>query len=541
MIDALHITDIALIQEAHVELGPGLVAITGETGAGKTALLGALKLLIGQRGDVTLVRDGAASAQVEGRFFTDEADKDGVVVKRTIGSDGRSRASINGSLSSVKDLAQTIGPLVDLVGQHEHQSLLKVSEHARFLDAWGDAHLADAKTQYNQAFQKHEDAKAAYAALIEAQSAEQSKIEQARYIVKSVEEVQPQPHELEQLEKQLAQAQHFEALQHAAFDSYDLLNNQDAILDKTNQSLVLLEGVQGVEDSIDVAAQTIKEALYLLEDASANLRSAKSSLQESPSDVQDLRERINALQGLMHTWGPTMTQVLDTYAQAKATLEAIDKRDEIMQQAMREVETSHEALVKSAHEFTQLRKAAAEPFAQAVMQQLSALERADSVLKCNVEQLEEEKWTHASPNRVEFLYCPGKNMQFRPLSKIASGGEISRVLLAIKVILGNIDNAATLVFDEVDAGVGGSTAKALAQVLASLAKNHQVIVVTHLPQVAAKASRHISIHKDTSADGSPISVVESLDNEARVFEIARMLAGDASATALEHARELLNV
>lgn len=540
MIDEIHVKDLALIKEATLAPARGLTVITGETGAGKSALLSAIKLLVGERADASTVRQGANACTVEGRLFREGEAGDGTVAVRRVSSDGRSRVTIDGSLASVSELASTVGARVDLCGQHEHQRLLKQPEHLRLLDAWGGDAISAAKCAYEAAWDEAHRAASELARLEEAQRASSESIEEARFALSRIEEVSPLEGEYEELMAELPLRENAEALAHASLGAHEALSGEGGAIDAVVQASALLESMAGIDARYGESAQALREACFVLEDVSRDARSFSEEAEFDPAELAAVQERVSAFQGLMRAYGPRMEDVFARRDAAHELLAVVDDASEALSQAQSRCERAEAALKATADELAQRRREVAPAFAREVCSQMERLEMGSASIEVGFADLPREQWTSAGSDRVELLFRPGSGMQPRPLARIASGGEVSRVMLAIKTVLGTLDSAETLVFDEVDAGVGGATARALAEVLADLAKCRQVIAVTHLPQVAVLANAHFLVEKEEREDGFPESSLRPLEGEERVKEVARMLSGDEESTSLEHARRMLS-
>ncbi len=535
MIDEISVSDIALIREASLSPSPALTVLTGETGAGKTALVSAVKLLVGERADASAVREGARSAQVSGRLFPGNDEADDLVVTRRIGSDGRSRATLNGAMASVSELARTVGPRVELCGQHEFQALLKPAEHGRILDAWGS--LGEVAEAYRAALATVREREAALQALREQAHSTNAQLDEARFTVAQIQAVNPQGGEYEELRDWLSRAENAETLARASHGAAEALSGDGGALDALNTAIALIDEAARADESLSGFASSLRETCYVVEDVARDMGSYASSIDFDAASLAEAQDRLGALMGLMHSFGPTMEAVFERWDEAAALLEVADNADGHLARAERELEEAEAALAEAAEAYDAARAEAAPRFAAAVGGVLSRLEMGSAELVCTVAPLAREAWNSHGSASVTFEFKPGKSMQARPLARIASGGEISRVMLAVKVALGAKDGTETLVFDEVDAGVGGSTANALAAVLAELSRSHQVIVITHLAQVAALADKHYRVTKtEGDAPETQLSVVEG---DERVAEVARLLSGTATETSLAHARELL--
>ena len=537
MLDQLHVKDVALIQEATIEFSGGLTVLTGETGAGKTALLSSIKLLIGERADAGAVREGAASLEVEGRFFMGADDVEGRVVRRRVGADGRSRIAIDGKMASVKELAQAVGSKVDLCGQHEHQRLLLAKNHVAMLDAWARDAVGPAREAYTKAYEDAAAAAAEFARVKELSQSAAEKLEEAHFALRRIEEVDPQPGELEELEETLPRAEHSEALVSAAYGARELLSGEDGACGALGQAARVLMDASRMDSSLAELSDMIDSSLIDLEDVSSRLRAYADKVDFDPETLQSMQERMSALQGLMRSFGPSIEKVFERRDQAREVVLAAEDGGATLRAAKKRVLVAEKKLAAAADALDEARAAAIPGLEAAVQEQMARLEMGTAALVIKMERLPRERWGKEGPSSIEFFYRPGASLTPRPFKKIASGGEVSRVMLALKVVLGAADECDTLVFDEVDAGVGGATANALAQVLADLAKTHQVIVVTHLAQVAVVAQSHLLVSK--TKDDDPKTTIEPIGDTGRVEEIARMLSGDTSQAACDHARQML--
>ena len=556
MIDEIQVENLALIREATLVPARGLTVLTGETGAGKTALLSALKLLMGARADKDAVRDGEDSLTVSGRFYgiasADGSESDAalaagdfddlreLVATRRVTSDGRSRVSIDGRMASVGELARAVAPTIDLCGQHEHQQLMKTSQHVRMLDAWAGEAVAQAHAVYENAFATANAAAAELARVREAGEASSAKLDEARFVLQRIDAVDPREGEYDELLEELARVEHAETLAVAASTAHEALAGEEGAIDALGSAISALDGAARFDAKLGEFAEALREAGYVLEDMARETRDYREGVEFDPEVLAQQQERMASLQGLLRMYGPRMEDVLARRAEAADLVSLVDDAAERERAAQQELDRAEEALAQAAAALSEARAEAAPRFAEAVCAQMDRLEMGGAQLVCDLAPLERGQWTKVGPQAVEFLFRPGAGMQARPLARIASGGEVSRVMLAVKVVLGEVDEVDTLVFDEVDAGVGGSTAVALADVLADLARTHQVIVVTHLAQVAVRGQAHYVVQKAAGDEGAmPETDLRQLDSAERPAEIARMLSGDATETSLAHARELL--
>lgn len=539
MIDEIHVENVALIHEADLVPGTGLTVLTGETGAGKTALLSALKLLMGERADSSAVREGSEGALVEGRLFAGAHDEQGFVAQRRVGSDGRSRARVDGAMASVRELSERVSPLIDLCGQHEHQRLLDASSHVDMVDAWAGAGVAATLEAYRTALAAAQEAARELARVEEASRTQGSRLEEARFAYERICDVDPKPGEYEELEERLPRFEHAEALAGCAHEAAEALSGEGGSLDALNAAISELSRMGRVDAKLAEFADELTGAAITLEDAAAELRRYRDSVDFDPAELAQAQERFSAFKGLLRQWGPRMEDVFARRDEAAELLSLVDDADARVRRAREARDAAEDALARAARDLTKRRNTAAPRFCREVGKQMARLEMGRAELVWDSRELPRERWTAQGPCACELLYRSGAGLTPRPLRRIASGGELSRVMLAAKVVLGESDAVDTLVFDEVDAGVGGATARSLAQVLADLARTHQVIVVTHLAQVAVQGSVHYVVRRSDDGD-MPETRLVRVEGSDRVTEVARLLSGDASDESLAHAKQLLS-
>ena len=537
MIDEVHIRNVALIREASFTPSPALTVVTGETGTGKTALLNALKILVGERAGASFVREGCEELQVEGRFIGEGCPKDGTVVARRIGSSGRSRVSIDGSLASVKELSGGLGQTVDLCGQHEHQRLLSVAYQRALLDEWGADEIAAPLAEYRTCFRAANDAAAELARLRELESADAVELDRARFALEQIGKADPQPGEYEELIERMPRLENAEMLVNEAISAQRTLAGSGGAVEQLEGALSSLDCIAAVDPAIEPVRKLIREAYYSLEDVGRELDTYRDGVDFPREELEAAQDRIAELQGLMRGFGPRMEDVLAQRAEAEEKIREYEGRDELIAQAHKNLEVAEGKLADAAASLAQARGRVVPRFIDAVQEQMARLEMRGARLEASIQDLPRNQWDAWGSQSFELMFAAGEGLRAQRLGKIASGGEMSRVMLALKVALGECDQVDTLVFDEIDAGVGGSTARALGAVLRDLAKTHQVIVVTHLPQVAVCGDAHYKVSK--SDDALPETSLMPIEGEARVAEIARMLAGEVTETSLAHAAELL--
>jgi DNA repair protein RecN (Recombination protein N) len=552
MLCELRVENLLLIERAELRLARGLNVLTGETGAGKTVLAHALDLLLGGRAKPGIVRPGAAEAYVEGVFELPDAlrcelgerlpaDAEEVVLARRIGADGRTRALVNGRSATVTDLRELAEPLITFYGQHEHRKLTLAGAQLEILDGFcGDAQLAR-RAKVAAAYATAREAQAALADLQERAGARERELDLLDFELAEIEAAEPTEEETDALRAERERLRHVEALRGASLSAAETAGADEggiaSLLASAGRGLL---GAQGIDPALDALGERWQALIYEVDDVAGELRSYAESLDGEPGRLEAVEERLAVLDRLERKHGGTITAVL-AHAEAcrlrRAELVgaelAIEEATARLGEARAQLAAGSAALHKS-------RAAAGPKLAAAVRRRLDELAMKGAAFE--IELTEREPGPTGS-DTVEFLIAPNPGVPAGPLRETASGGELSRVMLALMgVAAAGAGGGRTLVFDEVDAGIGGQTARAVGDQLRDLAAERQVICITHLPQVASLAARHFSIAKDATRTPAQTTVTELADGEV-VSELVRMLGGDAEGDADEaarrHAEELL--
>ncbi|MDR0888977.1 MAG: DNA repair protein RecN [Coriobacteriales bacterium] len=536
MLDELHVSNLALIKDATISFGSGLTVLTGETGAGKTALLTSLKLLIGERGEARMVRDGSDEARVEARFTSDEDER---IASRRVSKDGRSRCSFNDAMCTVKTLSEQIGPFVDLHGQHEHQSLLKPAMQLAAIDAYGADKVAPAKSAYDKAWTAYNAAANELKRIDDLAHTSVMEREQAQFTLHEIDAVDPRAGEYEELEDELPRLRNGEDLARGANAALEALRDEGKVVDSLGAASSELGRLSGVDGKLDEIAQQLDSIIISTDDITSALRDYRDSVSFDPNALEESLDRLGALEGLKKRFGPRMEDVFEAHdraVQLLASTDDIEGQREIAQAALTAAEAD---LRQSAEALASARKTACEDFARELTGAVADLAMQNASFNVDIRPLGFERWNATGSCEYELLYKPAPSAKPHALAKIASGGELSRVMLALKTIMHDADADVTLVFDEIDSGIGGTTAQSVAARLKALASTHQVIVVTHLAQIAAVANKQWVVGKLTDDNGDVYTSIKEVCGDERVLEVARMLAGSTDDVSVEHARALL--
>ena len=561
MLTRLYIRDFALIEEVEIEFGPGLNAITGETGAGKSILIGALNSILGGPSSAELVRDGADKCSVEGFFeFADEqlprlaaldvplAD-DQLILRREIQAGGRSRAFVNGQGQPVKRLKQIGAALVDLHGQHEHQSLLDPATHIRFLDAYGG--LDDRREKVSAQWCAYRDGEARFKKLFAERKALQAEDSLRRFQLEEIHALDPQPDEEPLLERELQILANAETLVQNGLELYDLLYQREgAVSEQLALARRQLDRLLEIDLSLGPQAAALEELIYGVEDLARNLHDYARKIAISPGRADQLRERRDDLHALKKKYGGSLAQVL---AHARVLADQEDRTEALDSEIAAAATTRDEALQAfgaGCLALSAARARAATALSKALVASLSELGMTRAQFRTDLDTAEDPEGPVERDGRryaaaehgmeqVAFQFSANAGEAPRPLARIGSGGEISRVMLAFKEAIAERDLVSILVFDEIDAGISGHIAAAVGRKMQALSASHQTIAITHLPQIASLADQHFSVRK-RQVKKRTVTEVVALDEKDRTEEIAYLLAGDTiSDTARRHARQML--
>jgi DNA repair protein RecN (Recombination protein N) len=570
MLEEIRIASLGVIEESVLELGPGFTAITGETGAGKTMVVTALGLLLGGRADTGAVRTGAKAARVEGllRVPADgpwaaalaarvdevggEIDEGSLVVARQISAEGRSRAFAGGASVPVGALSDLIDPLVAVHGQSDQHRLLQAAAQRDALDRFAGPKAVKLREQYAAGYRLLRETEAELAAVVESARERAREADLLRFGLGEVEAVEPVPGEDVALAAEEARLGFSDTLRTAASEAREYLSSEEAgpdALGAVSAARKHLDGVREHDPEAASLADRLAEVSYLLSDVAADVSSYASGLDTDPVRLAAVSERRAALTALTRKYGETIDEVLAWAEQGAQRLLDLDGTDERIEHLRQRRDAQRAELADRGAALTALRTKAAARLGRVVSEELTALAMPHAEVTVAVSQHDDPeglpvgdrtlRFLPSGLDDVELLLAANKGAEARPLGKGASGGELSRVMLAVEVALAATNPVPTFVFDEVDAGVGGKAAVEVGRRLALLARHAQVLVVTHLPQVAAFADQHVVVVK--SSDGTvTTSGLTTLDDAGRVKELSRMLAGlEDSDTALAHAEELL--
>jgi DNA repair protein RecN (Recombination protein N) len=551
MLSELRIRNFAIIETLALPLAPGFNVLTGETGAGKSIIVGALGLLLGERASADVIRSGSDRATVEGTFDIAErpeiralldqhgidADESMVVLKREVtAGGGRARAWINGTPVNAGLLAEVGRALVNIHGQHEAQTLLDISSQRRILDAF-----AGAESDAASVARSHAELNAVVreiANLARRRAEAERRADYLRHVVREIGDAKLAEGEDVRLEDEARRLENADELRALAAGLASALDgDDDAILHRLGAISKQLSSIQRIDPTLSKLQDMFDSAFFAIEALARELADYESAVDLDPARLEEVRRRRDVLFRLTKKYGGSIAEVLRTGAEASAELDLVDSAGIDLRELETRERSARAALEAGARALTAKRQAGAQRLARAVDKVLPELGMPDGHLTVSLNRLS-EIGEHGAED-VEFRVALNVGHEARALSRVASGGELSRVMLALKTILARLDHVPTLVFDEVDAGIGGRVGLQVGDTLRRVAGHHQVFAITHLPQIAARAHHHIVVSKGARSGVTTADVIIVADDE-RVTEVARMLGGDAeSATSRAHARELL--
>lgn len=546
MLTKLHIQNFAIISQLTLDFAEGLTVFSGETGAGKSIVIEALGFVLGARGDVSVIKDGAERMQVTAEFVSaalpvpvrkeQQITADRFTLRRELDRKGKGKAYVDGRLVTVSTLAQLGHYLVDFHGQHEHQSLLHASVHLTLLDHFAKHTQLVEQTQ--AAYSHLQELRAKLEALRLSAQEKERLLDLYSYQLKEIEDAHPTAGEDLQLEQSLPKLKHAGKLLEMAQEAYDeLYNAENAAAARVARAAKLLTQMAELDENLTQLAQEANSALVTLEDTASTLGSYKEGMEVDPDALDKMLTRHEKLKRLKTKYGPELSDVLARAEDLRTKITNLEHAEEHEQDLESELNDAHAQLLKLARTLHDKRMNAAQKLAAKITEQIRPLGFNQVKFSVAVE-MDEENLGPTGADKVEFLFSANPGQSLRPLKNIASGGEISRVMLGLKTVLA--PTVPTMVFDEIDAGIGGETGHLVGQKLHQAAKGKQILCVTHLAQVAAQADFNFHVEKTAVKNSTQVDITP-LSGDSLVTEIARMLGAgtDKRSAAFTHAKELL--
>ncbi len=555
MLKHLHIKNLALIEDLQLPFAPGFTTLTGETGAGKSILLDALGLTLGNRADASLVRHGAKKADITAEYdlsqlpivqnWLEEQDlendePDQCLMRRTVTAEGRSKAYINGIAVPLAQLKALADQLIDIHGQHEHQSLMKPQQQLKLLDAYGQLQTQQATVA--QHFKVWQTLKQQLETQQAAQSDQQSRLELLQFQLNEFEKVAPQENEFTELAEEQTTLSHANEILTASETAYAAIEGSEydhapAAATQVQTAIEALEQIADYQPALQTQIEQLNQSLIELQETAADIRHFSQNIELDPARLQEVEERLAELHGLAKKYLIEPEALLEKQQQIEAELHSITHADESLEQLQQAVDEAEETYMQAALSLSQSRQVAAEQLAQAVTQSMQTLGMPNGQFAIEFQPLDTPAASGLDKISFQVTANPGQPLQ--PLTKVASGGELSRISLSIQVATAEVASLPTLIFDEVDVGIGGGIAEVVGQKMQQLGQNRQILSITHLPQVAAHGHQHLQVQKQT--DGQTTTTqVKLLTPKERIEELARMLGGmKITQQTRKHAEEML--
>jgi len=532
MLKGLTIENLAIIDNLSLTLEEGLNIFTGETGAGKTIIIEALSLALGDRADSGLVRTGKDKATVTALFETNGNE---TFIKREINASGKANAFMNEKITSLSVLKETGNTLVDIHGQHEHQSLLNPDTHIDLVDRF--AKIYSEQEKIGSLFTSLKELRKELEELKNSEKEAESQRELLQFQIDEITGAKLSEGEDERVEKERQFLLHFQKLSESLNEAYaELYDNEQAIIDRFKKVNLLLEGISGFDEKIKEYVKNAGDISANLEDLALNLRKFRDEREYDPQKLEFLTDRVDLIQKLKKKYNTDIKGIIEYKVSAEKKLNDISSCKEKINNMEEDIKKLQAQYDKFAQELSRKRKAAAKKLEEKIEAELALLEMKKTQFNVRITPCEPGM---KGIDSIEFLISPNPGEELRPLAKIASGGEISRIMLSLKSTLGDVDNIPVMVFDEIDLGIGGKTASSVGEKMKELAKKKQIICITHLAQIAACGNAHFKVEKTISGGRTKTQVIR-LKKDERVQELARMISGDKiTPTSLKHARELL--
>lgn len=527
--------------------------LSGETGAGKSIIIDAVHLLVGGRGSAEFVRHGEDKAEIEGLFLLDDLNhpcykkaeefgieiEDGMVVlRRDISKNGKSVCRINGKLVTISTLREVGSTLVDIHGQHEHQELMDESRHLPLLDQFGGQKIAKSHNEYENIFRSYDQTMKKINNLTENEQQMAHRLDLIQFQLEEIRNADLKLNEDEELIEEKQKLSNFERIFEALQISFNALQGEQKGMDWVGLAMSQMQTASELDSNFQELSESVSNSFYQLEDSMRTLRNELDLMEYNPGRLNEIEERLNEINGLKRKYGQSIEATLEYASKIEEEIETILNKETHIEQLQKTAASLREDLLVEGEELSRLRQKTAVNLTKLIHKELKELYMEKTVFKVNF-TMDKETFSKNGLDIVEFYLSTNPGEPLKPLSKIASGGELSRIMLALKSIFSKHQGVTSIIFDEVDTGVSGRVAQAIAEKIHQVAKDSQVLCISHLPQVAAMADSHLFISKNTKA-GRTKTTVKSLGDEEKIKEIGRMISGvEITDLTREHAKELL--
>lgn len=552
----LKVKNFALIEKLEINFKKGLNVLTGETGAGKSIIIGALEMLLGGRASREVIRSGKEKAYIEAVYEPEKLDlinkklkeygiepeEDILLLSREIKRTGRNRSRINGQLATLTMVSNVSSYLVDIHGQHEHQSLLDVKLHLDFLDDFIGKKIISLKEKVNDKYKQIKNINNRLQEMKIDEGEKARELDLLDFQINEIEKANLKTGEFEKLEKEYKKLSNAEDIFATTGMIYNDINgddfNNNGILDKIGHYMTELDSLKEYDDKIDKFHSQMENIYYSLQDLGYEIREYNENLDFNKKRLKEIEDRLDTINNLKKKYGESIEEILEYNQKMKKKRDELVSQEELIKELKEKRKSIKTEYYKKAEKLSEIRKNYAKKLEEKIKDELTDLAMEDVLFKV---RFEEKELASDGIDEIEFMISPNPGEDLKPLAKIASGGELSRIMLAFKKIIAEIDKVDTLIFDEVDSGVGGKTAQKMAEKLAVIGSKRQVICITHLPQIASMGDNHFYINK-TAKNGKTYTNINKLDGEEKPKELARMLGGvKMTDTTLEHAEEMIKL
>lgn len=555
MLAELAIKNIAIIESVTVSFQKGFTVLTGETGAGKSIIIDSIHLLVGGRGSSDFVRHGADKAEIEGLFLIEddhpaiakcsefgiEIEEGMLLLKRDIYPSGKSVCRVNGKLVTITILREIGRTLVDIHGQHDNQEMLDDKSHLRLLDEFGGKEIYPALNEYQSIYREYVKIKKDLASLNENEQMMAQRLDLLKFQLNEITNAQLKIGEDEQLLTEKKKLTNFEKLFSSLNTTYEALQGEQKGLDWVGLALSNLDEAQTIDEELKEIYSIVSNSYYQLEDIVHTLREKLDELEYDPNRLNEIENRLNIIHQMKRKYGDSIEAILEYCAKIDDEIEMITNRESHIETLNKKLVSIEKDLLVEANHLTSLRKNAAEKLTEAIHEQLKDLYMDKTVFEVKFFEQDNIEFQPDGIDKIEFYMSTNPGEPLKPLAKIASGGELSRIMLALKTIFSQHQGVTSIIFDEVDTGVSGRVAQAIGEKIYRISVNSQVLSITHLPQVAALCDHHFFIRKEIK-EHRTITSIQQLSERERIEEIARMISGSHITTATEeHAKELLDL
>ena len=534
MLDRIEITNFATIEHMSFDLGPSLNIITGETGSGKSVLVQAISTALGDRADISMIRNGTDKAMIQ---VVGHIGDDDIIISRELLKSGKSVAKLNGEIVSLTKLRDFCSEFIDIHGQYDNQQILDPENHIFITDSYNHTVISSGLHKLRELHKSYHEVKREYEQLLRSESESRRQQDFYQFEFDYIDNLDLRAGEDDELREQLDLMRNSERIYEAVAGSYSRLTEDPSVLSVLGSCMNQLQGISSYSEELNELSESFSELYYSLEDISSMLRNTSESINFSEEEIDLVSSRLSVLEDAKRKYNMTIEEIIKYKEELDSKLGVIHNLDDEKQRLVELIDKRYIELEAQADIVSKIRKANAAALESEMIKELQDLAFANSEFKIEITRLDDI--SELGYDGVEFLISTNPGEPLRPMAKIASGGEISRIMLAFKHIIGSSDSVETMIFDEIDTGISGKTALVVGHKLSEIAEHRQILCITHLPQIAASGDDNFSIDKKIS-DGKSHTVIEHLDDSGKLEMLARLISGAPdSSNALEAARELV--